>query len=58
MKFIFSRATSHKTKEIELNTLQELIDLVKEEKEAIIINCTKDMEEPYELIVYNTYMES
>ena len=53
MKFKLSRTTNpHKTKKIEINSLEELMALVKKEKEPIIV-----MDDPPRLEIYDDYRE-
>lgn len=59
MKFILSRASQDcsKGQEVEINTLEELIELVKKEECAIIVEYDRSSKDCKELTVYDDYLE-
>ena len=59
MKFILRRASQmcDKGKEIEINTLEELIELAKKEKCGIVVDNDWISKDCKELTVYDGYLE-
>tara|TARA_R110000772_G_scaffold11467_1_gene35874 strand:+ start:300 stop:473 length:174 start_codon:yes stop_codon:yes gene_type:complete len=57
MKVKITYANDSETRFKEVNTLEELIYLTKEEKEDIIIQKEKPIDADLEVIVYNDYLE-
>lgn len=59
MRFILHRASQccGKGQEVEINTLEELIELVKKEECAIVVEYDWSSKDCKELTVYDSYLE-